>query len=58
MGREDTEFVHMLNLWCSSPSREGEYIAGYKDLKTETEDLVQDINLGVINIYMINEVTA
>ena len=39
-------------------SKEDKYTAGYKNLKTRTEDLVRDINLKVINIYIKNEVAV
>ena len=39
-------------------STEDKYTAVYKNLKVKTEDLVHDIKLKVINIYIANEVAA
>ena len=39
-------------------STEDKYTAGYKNLEVKTEDLVHNIKLKVINIYIANEIAA
>lgn len=48
----------MLNLGVHLLAEKTSIQLDIKNLKTRTEDSVQDINLGVIYIHMVNEVTT